>query len=111
VKETSRDAAFCAHVVYSREPMIVPDTFQDKRFADNPLVINEPRIRFYAGCPLILDDGACIGTLCVIDTRPRALEVSDVACLRDLADLAVQEIHGASAGTPTPSNAGVVGPT
>jgi len=113
VKETSRDAAFCAHVVYNREPMIVPDTFQDKRFADNPLVINEPRIRFYAGCPLILDDGACIGTLCVIDTRPRALEVSDVACLRDLADLAVQEIHGASADwrTPTPSSTGVVGPT
>ena len=113
VKETSRDAAFCAHVVYNRQPMIVPDTFQDKRFADNPLVINEPRIRFYAGCPLILDDGACIGTLCVIDTRPRALEVSDVACLRDLADLAVQEIHGASADwrTPTPSSTGVVGPT
>jgi phosphoribosyl 1,2-cyclic phosphodiesterase/CheY-like chemotaxis protein len=93
VKETSRDAAFCAHVVYNREPMIVPDTFQDKRFADNPLVINEPRIRFYAGCPLILHDGACIGTLCVIDTRPRPQEVSDVACLRDLADLVVQEIQ------------------
>jgi GAF domain-containing protein len=93
VKETSRDAAFCAHVVYNREPMIVPDTFQDKRFADNPLVINEPRIRFYAGCPLILRDGACIGTLCVIDTRPRPQEVSDVACLRDLADLVVQEIQ------------------
>jgi GAF domain-containing protein len=73
--------------------MIVPDTFQDKRFADNPLVINEPRIRFYAGCPLILRDGACIGTLCVIDTRPHPQEVSDVACLRDLADLVVQEIQ------------------
>ena len=93
VKETSRDAAFCAHVVYNREPMIVPDTFQDKRFADNPLVINDPRIRFYAGCPLILPDGACIGTLCVVDTRPRPQEVSDVACLRDLADLVVQEIQ------------------
>jgi phosphoribosyl 1,2-cyclic phosphodiesterase/CheY-like chemotaxis protein len=93
VKETSRDAAFCAHVVYNREPMIVPDTFQDKRFADNPLVINEPRIRFYAGCPLILRDGACIGTLCVIDTRPRPQEVSDVDCLRDLADLVVQEVQ------------------
>jgi CheY-like chemotaxis protein len=95
-KETSRDAAFCAYVVYNREPMIVPDTFQDERFADNPLVINEPRIRFYAGCPLILDDGACIGTLCVIDTRPRPQEVCDVTRLRDLADLAVQEIRGAS---------------
>jgi GAF domain-containing protein len=68
-KETPRDAAFCAHVVYSREPMIVTDTFQDARFADNPLVINERRIRFYAGYPLILDDGSCIGTLCLLDTR------------------------------------------
>ena len=74
VKETSRDAAFCAHVVYDREPMIVADTFLDARFADNPLVVNEPRIRFYAGYPLILDDGACIGSLCVFDTRPRSPE-------------------------------------
>jgi len=97
MKETSRDAALCAHVVYDCEPMIVQDTFLDERFADNPLVINEPRIRFYAGCPLIVDDGACIGTLCVIDTRPRSWEESDLARLRDLADLAVQEIHGMSA--------------
>jgi phosphoribosyl 1,2-cyclic phosphodiesterase/CheY-like chemotaxis protein len=97
MRETSRDAAFCAHVVYDREPMIVPDTFLDTRFADNPLVTNEPRIRFYAGCPLILDDGACIGSLCVIDTRPRSLEGSDLARLRDLADLAVQEIETISA--------------
>ena len=103
VKETSRDAAFCAHVVYSREPMIVTDTFQDKRFADNPFVINEPRIRFYAGCPLIIDDGACIGTLCVIDTRPRPEDVSGVARLRDLADLAVQEIHGGSRHISNPA--------
>ena len=92
MKETSRDAAFCAHVVFGREPIIVPDTFQDARFADNPLVINEPRIRFYAGCPLILDDGSCIGTLCLIDTRPRTLERQDLAQLRDLADLAVREL-------------------
>ena len=97
VKETSRDAAFCAHVVHDREPMVVPDTFLDARFADNPLVIDEPRIRFYAGYPLILDDGACIGTLCVFDTRPRPLEGADLARLRDLADLAVQEILGMNA--------------
>jgi phosphoribosyl 1,2-cyclic phosphodiesterase/DNA-binding response OmpR family regulator len=95
--ETPRDAAFCAHVVYDREPIIVPDAFLDARFADNPLVINEPRIRFYAGCPLIIDDGACIGTLCVFDTRPRSLEGAELARLHDLADLAVQEIHGMDA--------------
>jgi DNA-binding response OmpR family regulator len=94
--ETPRDAAFCAHVVYSREPMIVADAFQDPRFADNPLVVNEPRIRFYAGYPLILDDGSCIGTLCLLDTRPRTLEGPDLARLHDLADIAMQEIRGLS---------------
>jgi len=92
-KETSRDAAFCAHVVYNREPMIVPDAFQDVRFADNPLVINEPRIRFYAGYPLMLDDGSCIGTLCLLDTRPRILEGSDLERLHDLADMVLREIR------------------
>jgi CheY-like chemotaxis protein len=93
-KETPRDAAFCAHVVYSREPMIVPDAFQDVRFADNPVVTNEPRIRFYAGYPLVLDDGSCIGTLCLLDTRPRTLEGPDLERLHDLADIALREILG-----------------
>jgi phosphoribosyl 1,2-cyclic phosphodiesterase/CheY-like chemotaxis protein len=91
-KETSRDIAFCAHVVYSREPMIVSDTFQDTRFADNPLVIDGPRIRFYAGYPLVLDDGSCVGSLCLIDTRPRSLEGADLARWADLANLAVREL-------------------
>jgi phosphoribosyl 1,2-cyclic phosphodiesterase/CheY-like chemotaxis protein len=92
-KEISRDAAFCAHVVYDCEPLIVPDALLDERFADNPFVINEPRVRFYAGCPLVLDDGTCVGTLCVLDTRPRFLEGADIGGLRDLADLAVREIQ------------------
>jgi phosphoribosyl 1,2-cyclic phosphodiesterase/CheY-like chemotaxis protein len=100
-KETSRDAAFCAHVVYHREPVIVPDTFQDARFADNPLVTNDPRIRFYAGCPLILYDGSCIGSLCLIDTRPRALQEPDLARLHDLADLTVRELNGWNATQPS----------
>src|SRR5262249_48056357 len=81
-KESSRDASFCAHVVYNREPVIVYDTFLDKRFADNPFVTNEPRIRFYAGVPLTLDDGSCIGTLCLIDRRPRVVEGRDLERLR-----------------------------
>lgn len=93
-KETPRDAAFCAHVVYNREPMIVSDAFQDVRFADNPLVLNEPRIRFYAGYPLMLDDGSCIGTLCLLDTRPRTLEDADLERLHDLADMVLREISG-----------------
>jgi phosphoribosyl 1,2-cyclic phosphodiesterase/CheY-like chemotaxis protein len=90
-RETSRDASFCAHVVYNQTPMIVADTFKDARFADNPLVTNEPRIRFYAGYPLTLNDGTCIGTLCLLDSRPRSLEMSDLEQLRDLADIALQE--------------------
>ena len=93
-KETPRDAAFCAHVVYSREPIVVSDAFQDVRFADNPVVTNEPRIRFYAGYPLNLDDGSCIGTLCLLDTRPRTLEGPDLERLHDLADIALREILG-----------------
>jgi GAF domain-containing protein len=65
----------------------------DPRFADNPLVVNEPRVRFYAGCPLILADGSCVGTLCLVDTRARSLEGTDVGLLQDLRDLAVQELY------------------
>ncbi len=92
-KETSRDEAFCAHVVYHREPMIIPDALQDARFADNPLVTNDPRIRFYAGYPLILDNGSCIGTLCLLDTRPRTLVGTELQRLHDLADITLQEIR------------------
>jgi CheY-like chemotaxis protein len=96
-EETSRDAAFCAHVVHSRQPMIVADTFLDERFADNPLVVGDPRIRFYAGYPLILDDGHCVGTLCLLDTRPRTLAAPDMDRLHDLADIALQEVQAAGA--------------
>ncbi len=92
-RETPRDMAFCAHVVNMKEELVVCDTLLDDRFADNPLVRDEPRVRFYAGAPLILEDGNCIGTLCVIDTRPRDLGGSELAMLRDLRDVAVEEIR------------------
>ena len=90
--ETSRDVAFCAHVVQQKEEMVVPDTLQDDRFADNPLVLGDPRIRFYAGVPLLLEDGSCIGTFCIADTRPRELSSAELATLHDLRDLALQEL-------------------
>jgi phosphoribosyl 1,2-cyclic phosphodiesterase/FixJ family two-component response regulator len=95
VQETSRDAAFCAHVVYHRAPMVIPDTFDDERFADNPFVVGDPRIRFYAGYPLILSDGNCMGTLCLLDTRPRSMAAPDIERLHDLADIALKELSSA----------------
>jgi phosphoribosyl 1,2-cyclic phosphodiesterase/CheY-like chemotaxis protein len=91
--EISRDESFCAHIVHSREIMIVPDALRDPRFADNPMVANAPRVRFYAGAPLILDNGKCVGTLCMIDTRVRSLEGPSIGLLQDLRDLAVQELQ------------------
>ena len=93
VCETSREAAFCAHVVLSRKPMIVSDTLLDDRFADNPLVTGEPHIRFYAGFPVFHDDGSCIGTLCLVDTRPRQFPDAMLKMLADLACLVQQELN------------------
>ncbi len=71
--ETSRDIAFCDHAIRDpREIMIVPDAREDERFADNPLVTGEIGIRFYAGQPLVTHDGHAIGTICVLDDKPRA---------------------------------------
>ncbi len=96
VRETSRDVAFCAHAILGEEVMIVPDTLVDPRFADNPLVTGEPRIRFYAGCPLSLSDGSCMGTLCLIDIRPRQLDEARVSALKDLGGLVQRELSVAS---------------
>ena len=93
IHDSPRDSSFCAHVVYSRAVMVVPDMLRDARFADNPLVAGEPHVRFYAGAPMILEDGSCVGTLCLIDTRARALEGISVSLLEDLRDLALQELE------------------
>jgi hypothetical protein len=91
--ETPRDMSFCAHAILDNQVLIVPDALTDPRFADNPAVTGDYRARFYAGCPLRLDNGAAVGTLCVIDTRPRQFTKSQIRLLEDLAQLAVEELR------------------
>lgn len=92
IRETSRDISFCGHAILGNDIFIINDTHQDERFSDNPLVLNAPFIRFYAGCPLRHQDGSKLGTLCIIDTQPRSLNEQDYEALRDLTELAEAEL-------------------
>jgi diguanylate cyclase (GGDEF)-like protein len=97
--ETSRDVSFCAHAILHDDIMMVPDTLMDERFQDNPLVTGEPGIRFYAGCPLSVPDGSKLGTLCLIDVKPRGFDEEDRALLHDLGRMAGEELAAAQLAT------------
>ena len=92
VGETPRSVSFCGHAILDEKPLIVPDARRDERFADNPLVLDEPHIRFYAGQPLRAPGGARIGTLCLIDRQPRTFGADERAALADLASIVEREI-------------------
>jgi signal transduction histidine kinase len=83
--ETSRDLSFCAHAILGKDLLVVPDARHDARFADNPAVTSDGGVRFYAGAPLVTTDGFGLGTLCVVDSEPRRLNVEQLQALRALA--------------------------
>jgi diguanylate cyclase (GGDEF)-like protein len=97
-RETSRDVSFCAHAILGDDIMLVPDAFQDERFIDNPLVAGKPGIRFYAGCPLKVGNEN-LGTLCVIDDKPRSFDEEERQLLRDLAEMVEKELSAVQLAT------------
>ncbi len=92
--ETPREWAFCDRAIAGRKIFIVPDARLDRRFKENPLVTGDPHIRFYAGAPLITSDGFALGTVCVIDNKPRpGMSIQHKDILQDIADSAVDLIE------------------
>lgn len=97
IPETDREIAFCSHTVAAGDLFVVEDAAEDERFADNPLVTQGPKVRFYAGVPLKTSEGHAIGTLCVIDREPRKLSVGQIDALRALSRQAIGLIDPKSA--------------
>lgn len=93
VTETPRDWAFCSHAILQDGLFMVEDAARDPRFHNNPLVIGEPHIRFYAAFPLLDANKVPLGTLCVLDREPRRLRDREIRSLRELATIASEEIQ------------------
>ena len=91
LSETPRDISFCGHAILGDGAFVIPDALQDERFCDNPMVAGPPHVRFYAGCPLRGPGGRKLGTLCIIDSKPRAFSDEDVEMLVDLALMVERE--------------------
>ncbi len=98
-KEVPRNVSFCGHAILEENIMVVPDTFADARFHDNPQVTRPNGVRFYAGCPLRAQNGSALGVLCLLDVRSRDLDDEERALLRDLAHIVEQEISSIQLAT------------
>lgn len=101
-QETHRDISFCGHAILDDKIMVVNDAEQDQRFCDNPLVCGDPSIRFYAGYPLAASDGSRVGTLCVIDDKPKEVSEEQLQLLRELGRMVEEEMHAANDATLDP---------
>jgi len=93
ISETPRDIAFCSVAIQQPDVFVVPDTLRDERFRNNPLVIYDPRIRFYAGAPLITEEGYALGTLCVVDRTPRDFTADQGEALKALSRLVLAQLE------------------
>jgi GAF domain-containing protein len=91
--ETPRDIAFCSVAIQQPDVFVVPDTLLDERFRHNPLVVSDPRVRFYAGAPLISEEGYALGTLCVVDRTPREFTNEQQEALKALSRIVLAQME------------------
>ena len=107
IKETPRGVSFCGHAILQKEPFIIPDATKDERFADNPLVTGSPHVIFYAGIPIATIDGNNVGTLCIIDNKPREFSKQQINLLKNLAAWAEIELNSKNVALITSEQQGV----
>jgi GAF domain-containing protein len=93
ISETPREIAFCATAIQQPDILVVPDTLNDERFRNNPFVVSEPNVRFYAGVPLIDEEGHALGTICVLDCTPREFDPDQQAALKALSRIVLAQIE------------------
>ncbi|WP_406858260.1 GAF domain-containing protein [Alsobacter sp. KACC 23698] len=93
-----RGNTFCSETIMNDEVLVICDTLRDPRWSRSPFVQNHPHVRFYAGAPIIFSCGVRLGTVCLLDTKPRPFSKADALVLKNLADIAVSELRLLKAG-------------